>query len=226
MGCLKSKPKSSPHTVVVHTCDYHSHSNGSVVHRLKSRSPSPARYIATDSSNCDTDDARTPDYTKVSRQRHETPPRIKAPSPQITLPSTPEEERNTLNVLDAEDLEPADCNPAPQTGINAETKTSMSVKSQATVSKVMLKPVGSVDSSQTQGSKQSVLSSRDTLTIEELDSDLDDFSRMRLVYNRQRPMSESHLVRNQTFVIKHGSRLPYRPNSERIRPMPDVAWSQ
>ena len=225
MGCLHTKPKLKPQTIVVHSCDYHS--NG-VARILKPRAATPDRY-ASSSAKIDivSGDVTTADHPKFVRKLKPRPtsPRSPPASPHITLPSTPEADRNTIQVLDAEDLEPAEYCPLPE----AEVETTIGEfeeQSVATASRVKLKASpGSAGSSQVNSSKQSTLSSQDTLTVEELDTEMDDFNRLRLVGARGRPFSESHLTRNRTFVIKHEERLPYRPNSERIRPMTDVAWS-
>ena len=220
MGCLQTKPKLRPQTVVVHSCDYHSDGMNGVVKILKSPSPS-ARYASTDVISEIAESSDQPRF--VRRKPNATPSKTPPSSPHITLPSTPDEEKSTLHVLDAEDLEPA--NYIPTSEEVAETKTALSeINSHVSVSEVTFNPAGSIGASQTQSSKQSILSSQDTLTVEELDSDMDDFSQMRLVCGRLRPVSESHLMRNRTFVVKHGFRLPQRPNSERVRPLPEVAW--
>lgn len=222
MGCLNTKPKLKPQTVVVHSCDYHTDHRNGIIHRLKSRSPSPSRYVATQTTRIvAVNNERDEHGDKLVRHKPRARPRSSStqtsiPSLPISLPSTPEAERSTLNVMDAEDLVPAEYNLTKDP--DAGTKTRLSdEKSQATLTKIAMKPASSARTSQAMNSNQSLLSSQDTLKVEDLDSDMDEFSRMRLV---SRPMSESHLARNKTFIVKHGSRLPYRPNSERIRPMP------
>ena len=224
MGCLNCKPKPQPQTIVVHSCDYHTdHSSNGIVRILKSRSPSPSRYAADTRKIVPTTNEKDVHPNFVRQKPVAQPKRnpTSSPSPHIALPN---EEKTTLHVMDAEDLEPADYNLIPEPNAGTQSRLS-NQKSEATVSKIKLKSTVSATSAGTSlTSKQSLLSSQDTLHVEEFDSEMDDFSRMRLVSNR-RPMSESHLSRNKTFVVKHGCRLPYRPNSERIRPMPDVAWS-
>ena len=225
MGCLNSKPKPKPKTIVVHSCDYHTdHPPNGIVGILKSRSPSPSRYAAdkTEVISATIKKNDPPKYVRKKPVARSTRRPESSPSPHSTIPFTPEPEETTIHVMDAEDLEPAEYNPTPEPDEGTKSRLS-NEKSEATVSKIKLKPTGpgSVGTSQTQTSKQSLLSSQDTLHVEEFDSEMDDFSRMRLVSNK-RPMSESHLTRNKTFVVKNECRLPYRPNSERVRPVHDV----
>ena len=229
MGCLNSKPKPRPQTIVVHSCDHHTHthrSSNGIVGILKSRSPSPSRYAAdtADSTQIVSINIQTDEQSKYVRRKPVSASKRSlepSPSPHSDSPFVPEPEETMIHVMDAEDLEPAEYNPTPEP--EAGTKSRLSnVKSEATVSKIRLnKQSGpsSVVTLQTQASKQSLLSSHDTLHVEEFeDSEMEDFSRMRLVSNN-RPKSESHLTRNKTFVVKQACRLPYRPNSERVRPM-------
>ncbi|KAL3847378.1 hypothetical protein ACJMK2_018293 [Sinanodonta woodiana] len=60
------------------------------------------------------------------------------------------------------------------------------------------------------------------LTIEEIDSDLEDtYKTLRYVRNRKRPYSEYlHLMRKKTFVISNGHRV--HPSSDTLQFMPSV----
>ena len=74
------------------------------------------------------------------------------------------------------------------------------------------------DSAQSRGLTSSQFST--DLSIEELDTEMDDFSKLRLVYERPvRPKSESHILRNKTFVVNNGLRTVPRPTSERLKPV-------
>lgn len=179
MGCWNSKPKPKRQTIVVHSCDYHTdHSPNGIVGILKSRSPSPSRYAA-DSTRIASANIKKNEKPKYVRQKAVAGSKRSTPSPHSAIHLTPEPEETTIQVMDAEDLEPAEYNPTPEP--DAGTKSRLSnERSEATVSKIKLKRTGpsSVGTSQTQASKQSLLSSQDTLHVEEFDPEMDDFSRM------------------------------------------------
>lgn len=241
MGCLNSKKSSSTTTVrsrpSTSTRVHHiGNSNGIV--RM------PKLNLEQDDARNNQTDNDVVDGMHIRQLRMKPPPPAPTPSPPSlvttprpleTEPPTPESDRPPLHIQYAEDLRPIspvaseiaeatrEDNHNPPTvstepTLDAIHKAYTQSKAEdnnkslrVSVSNVTLNP-------NVNGLSRAPLLLRD-MSVEELDTGIDEFSKYRLVYNRpDRPKSESHLVRNRTFVIRHGFEglKVDRPRSEYI----------
>lgn len=203
MGCLFSKSRSSL-----------IHKNGgmppkSSVHRLdRTNNNGIVRVPKSSHGPADTADKNGHVILRIKPSPPGPPPSppLTSPRPILTGPPTPEDEKQ---VQYSERFRPV----TPVKSKNLNISSSDQQKS-LTVSDVRLKP-SILNLRRTSSTRR-----EEDLSLEDLNSDMEDDSRLRLV--NIRPKSESHLTRNRTFVVKHGFNNPDRPSSERVRPLPIV----
>lgn len=215
MGCLFSKKSLSASTPPGRSStstrvQYLNNSNSNGIVRVPKNGPQndQTRSKSNDESN----------HESSCQLRMKPPPLAPPPSPpssfeslnaEPTEPPTPEDKRPSLYVQYVEDLQPASPVPLRKVGSTSSTADKYS-RSKVSISNVTLK-------SNVNGIRRAPMPMQD-LSIEELDTEMDETNKFRLVYSRPaRPKSESHLVRNQTFIVTHGFRNIDRPKSERIQ---------
>lgn len=215
MGCLFSKKSLSTSTPPRKTTtstrvQYLSNSNSNGIVRVPKNEFQNDQHLPESTNE--------PNHENSRQLRMKPPPLAPPPSPpssfeslnaEPTGPPTPEEERPSLYVQYVEDLQPVSPVPLKKAESTSSTADQYS-RSKVSVSNVTLK-------SNVNGIRCAPMPMQD-LSIEELDTEMDETNSFRLVYSRPaRPKSESHLVRNQTFIVRHGFKNIDRPQSERIQ---------